>query len=63
VNPYSQEAKKHLTGLIYDKVVDVKGYGLDPYNRILGVVYVDGKHINLEMVKAKRVYQKYSGEG
>jgi len=50
--PYSQEAKKHLTGLIYGKVVDVKGYGLDRYGRTLGVVRVDGKNVNLEMVKA-----------
>ena len=26
-------------------------YGTDRYNRTLGVVYVDGKDINLEMVK------------
>jgi endonuclease YncB( thermonuclease family) len=50
--PYSEEAKKHLTGLVYGKVVDVKGYGVDRYNRVLGVVYVDGKNVNLEMVKA-----------
>ena len=50
--PYSQEAKKHLASLIYGKMVDVTGYGLDRYNRVLGVVYLDGKNINLEMVKA-----------
>ena len=47
-----QKAKKYLTGLILNKVVDIKGYGLDPYNRILGVIYMDGKNINLEMVRA-----------
>ena len=31
--------------------MDIKGYGLDRYNRILGVIYLDGKNINLEMVK------------
>ena len=50
--PYSQEAKKHLTDLVYGKMVDVKGYGVDRYNRVLGVVYLDGKNVNLEMVKA-----------
>ncbi|NVM23439.1 MAG: thermonuclease family protein [Desulfobacterales bacterium] len=50
--PYSEEAGKHLRGLIYGKVVDIKGYGLDRYDRILGVVYLNGKNINLEMVKA-----------
>jgi micrococcal nuclease len=50
--PYSQKAKKHLAGLILNKVVEIKGYGMDPYNRILGVIYLNGKNINLEMVKA-----------
>ncbi len=50
--PYSQKAKKHLAALILNKVVDIKGYGLDRYNRILGVIYLNGKNINLEMVKA-----------
>lgn len=50
--PYSQLAKKHLAGLILNKVVNIKGYGLDRYNRILGVIFLEGKNINLEMVKA-----------
>lgn len=50
--PYSQQATKHLAGLVLNKTVDIKGYGLDGYSRILGVVYLDGKNINLEMVKA-----------
>ena len=51
-HPYSQQAKKYLSGLILKKVVEIKGYGLGPYNRILGIIYLDGKNINLEMVKA-----------
>jgi endonuclease YncB( thermonuclease family) len=50
--PYSQQAKKYLAGLILNRTVDIKGYGLDRYNRILGVIYLDGRNINLEMVKA-----------
>ena len=50
--PFSQKAKEHLASLILNKTVDIKGYGLGPYNRILGVIYLDGKNINLEMVKA-----------
>jgi len=49
--PYSQQAKKYLAGLVLNKAVDIKGYGLDRYNRILGVISHDGKNINLEMVK------------
>ena len=33
-------------------MVDVKGYGLGPYNRVLGVVSVGGKNVNLEMIRA-----------
>jgi len=50
--PYSQKAKKYFAGMVLNKVVDVKGYGLGPYNRILEVISLDGKNVNLEMVKA-----------
>jgi len=57
--PYSQQAKKHLVGLLLNKVVEIKGYGLGPYNRILRVVYLNNKNINLEMIRAglAEVYQ------
>jgi len=57
--PYSQKSKKCLSSLILNKTVAIKGYGLDRYNRILGVISHDGKNINLEMVKAglAEVYQ------
>jgi endonuclease YncB( thermonuclease family) len=35
-----------------NKTVDITGYGLGPYNRILGVIHVGDKNINLEMVQA-----------
>ena len=47
--PYSQQAKKHLAGLLLNRVVDVKGYGSDRYNRVLGVIYLDGKNINRDL--------------
>ena len=50
--PYSQKAKKHLAGLVLNKVVDITGYRTDRYNRLLGVIYLEFKNINLEMVKA-----------
>ena len=37
--PYSQRAKKYLAGLVLNKTVDIKGYGMGPFNRILGVIY------------------------
>jgi len=50
--PFGQKAKKFLARLILNKQVFIKGYGLDYHNRILAVVYVDKKNINLEMIKA-----------
>ena len=35
-----------------NKYVDVVSYGDDRYGRTLGVVYADGKNVNLEMVKS-----------
>ncbi len=49
---YSQRAKKYLTELVLNKTIAVKGHGIDRYNRILSVIYLNGKNINLEMVKA-----------
>ena len=49
--PYGNKAKRYLAGLILNKMVDIKGYGLCPYNRVLGIIFLDGKNINLEMVK------------
>jgi endonuclease YncB( thermonuclease family) len=50
--PYSQQSKKYLAELVLNKTVDIKGYGVDGYSRILGVIYLDGKNINIEMVRA-----------
>jgi micrococcal nuclease len=49
--PFSQEAKLVLEKLVLNKVVDIKGYGLDDYNRLLAVVNCGGKNINLEMIR------------
>jgi micrococcal nuclease len=50
--PFSQQSTKHLTGLVLNKVVDIKSHGPDRYVRTLGEVFLDGNNINLEMVKA-----------
>jgi len=57
--PFSQKAKKYFTNLVLNKIVNIKGYGTGPYNRILGVVYVNGENVNLEMIKSgfAEVYQ------
>jgi endonuclease YncB( thermonuclease family) len=50
--PFSQKSTKYLASLVLNKMVDIKSYGQDRYGRILGVVYVNGMNVNLEMVKA-----------
>jgi endonuclease YncB( thermonuclease family) len=49
--PFSRKSTKHLAGMVLNKSVTVKSYGTDRYNRTLGVVFVDGMNVNLEMVK------------
>ena len=49
--PYSQHAIEHLSTLVLGEIVEIKGYGLDSFNQILGVVQVNGKNVNLEMLK------------
>jgi micrococcal nuclease len=49
--PFSQRSTKHLAGMVLNQNVDIKGYGVDRYNRVLGEIFLDGKNVNLEMVK------------
>ena len=44
-------APQETSGLALNKVVEVKSYGMDRYNRMLVVIFLEGKNINLEMVK------------
>jgi len=48
---YSQCAKEYLTEAILNRVVEIKGYGLDRDDHVLGEVFLRGKNINLEMVR------------
>ena len=50
--PFGQTATKYLAGLVLNKTVEIKEYGQDRYGRTLGVVFLAGKNVNLEMVKA-----------
>ena len=50
--PYAQAATKYLAGLVLNETVEIKEYGLDRYGRTLGVVFVGGKNVNIEMIKA-----------
>ena len=50
--PYSQQATKHLAGVVLNKTLDIKEYGHDRYGRTLGEVFLDSRNVNLEMVDA-----------
>ena len=63
--PFSQSSTKYLAGMVLNKDVEIKNYGTDRYGRTLGVVYVDGKNVNFEMVKAglAEVYRGKPAQG
>jgi micrococcal nuclease len=50
--PFSRKSTKHLANIVLNKTVEVKSYGAGRYGRTLGVVFVEGNNVNLEMVKA-----------
>lgn len=59
--PYSKQATKYLASLILNKTVDIKGYGLGRYNRVLGVVMVDGENVNMKMIE-EGLAEVYTGK-
>lgn len=48
---FGAKAKQYLSTLIYGKKVKIRFKKIDNYGRILGIVYLDGKEINLQMVQ------------
>ncbi len=63
--PFCQKAKKYLSCMVLYETVEIKRYGFDRYGRTWGVVYLDGKNINLEMIKAglAEFYREKSPKG
>jgi micrococcal nuclease len=59
--PFGPQAKLVLEKLVLHKVVDIVGYGLDDYNRLLAAVNTNGKNINLEMV-SQGMAEVYKGK-
>jgi micrococcal nuclease len=48
---YGKKAKKFTANLVAGKTVDVKVYDTDRYGRSVGVVFVDGRNVNREIVR------------
>ena len=49
---FGQVSKKYLDEMVYKKNVTIEYEKKDMYGRILGFIKIDGKNVNLEMVKA-----------
>ena len=58
---FGNASRKFLAGLVANREVRVAWSKRDRYQRILGTVFVDGKDVNLEMLKAGMAwhYKKY----
>jgi len=48
--PYSEEASKALKDKIMGKQVKLEILDIDKYRRMVGMIWLDGRNINLEMV-------------
>ena len=49
--PFSLEARSYLETLLNDREITLKSYGTDSYHRQLAEIFLDGKNINIEMIK------------
>ena len=60
--PFSQQSKQALSGLVFGRTVNLHVTGKDRYKRTLAVVMVEGLNVNREMVLRGLAwrYEKYS---
>jgi endonuclease YncB( thermonuclease family) len=49
---FGTRAKRFTSNMVFRKLVDVKEHNQDEYGRIVARVYIDGKDLSLELVKA-----------
>ena len=59
--PYSNKAKQALAGMVFGKYIEAKIETVDRYGRYVADIYIDGKHVNAELIRvgAAWVYKKY----
>jgi len=50
--PYGQASKRHLNKLLNSRDIQFKYVSKDQYQRLVGILFVDGKDINIQMVDA-----------
>ena len=49
--PFSKKARKYLSKRVLNRNVKIKSYGIDKYDRTLAEIFVNGKNVNIEMLK------------
>jgi len=49
---FGTRAKRFTSAMVFRKIVDVREYDKDEYDRIVARVYVEGKDLSLELVRA-----------
>jgi len=61
---YGRKAKDALAGMVAGKTVEIKRKDTDRYGRTVGIVMVDSRNVNADMVRAGYawVYPKYCKE-
>lgn len=61
---FGQQSKKSLSDMIFGKTVTVQYQKKDRYGRVLGIIYLGGRDINLEQVKRGMawVYRRYTSD-
>jgi len=60
---YYRSAKSALSLLVANKSVGIDVKDTDTYGRTVGVVYIDGRNVNLQMIKSGHAwwYKRYAG--
>jgi endonuclease YncB( thermonuclease family) len=61
---FGTKAKQFTSGMVFGKDVEVKEYNLDIYGRMVARIYIEGKDLSLELVKAGLAwhYKRYSSD-
>ena len=49
--PFNRKDRDYLTDLVLNKMIEIDEYGTDRCRRILAVIYVNSKNVNLRMVQ------------
>ncbi|NTU58910.1 MAG: nuclease [Chlorobiaceae bacterium] len=62
--PFGQRAKQLASNLVFGKDVNLDRVGIDRYGRTIGRVYIEGKSLNEELIRAGLAwhYKQYSSD-